>query len=369
MVNLSRIDKDVYKSLGFKNKSIGQTMIKEVLRTKVTNFKTVPALILHLKPRISNLINLGFDVNDKKLNKQLKSIKKISKKVDKELEEGNKNVEKIFVKWEQEFIIDDNKFRHVSGKIKVKEIYYAKENKTYVYHVEYEGSNTYRGSKESVIEQFKKEMFDKHNFMEASPNKEHIVEEIIITSIVEKESTTILKEDNAMKNATPLMYNCIDEYQEFLQKTGTCVVDNFIGMYGQELKLTRDKFIDMCKEYYNNKNQCWRVEHGITPQCVNSICQKYDITHYCLDVHKSIIIKNISKNRNHKSLIYFSVNNHMYLILDSEMRKSLVETVKEKENWNTSLLSDDVDEKTNIYDDYDIIENPKTFFTETKNTI
>jgi hypothetical protein len=172
-----------------------------------------------------------------------------------------------------------------------------------------------------------------------------------------------------MKNVTPLMYNCIDEYQEFLQNTGTCVVDNFIGMYGEELKISRDKFIDMCKEYYNNKNQCWSVEHGITPQCVNSICEKYDITHYCLDVHKSIIIKNLSTNQNHKALIYFSVNNHMYLIMDDVMRKSLVETVKEKENWNTSLLSDEVEEKTNVYDDYDIIENPKTFFTETKNTI
>jgi hypothetical protein len=46
--------------------------------------------------------------------------------------------------------------------------------------------------------------------MEASPEKEHIVEEIIITSIVEKESTTVPKEDNAMKNATPLMYlSCV----------------------------------------------------------------------------------------------------------------------------------------------------------------
>ncbi len=59
----------------------------------------------------------------------------------------------------------------------------------------------------------------------------------------------------------------------------------------------------------------------------------------------------------------------MYLIMDDVMRKSLVETVKEKENWNTSLLSDEVEEKTNVYDDYDIVENPKTFFTETKNTI
>jgi 5-methylcytosine-specific restriction endonuclease McrA len=366
MVNLSRIDKNVYKSLGFKNKSIGQTMIKEVLQAKVTNYKTVPALVEHLKPRIRNLVNLGFDINDKKLNKQIKGIKKISKKIDKELEEGNKNAEKIFVKWEQEF---NNKIRYVTGKIKVKEIYYAREDKTYIYYQEYEGSGTYKGNKESVIEQFKKEMFDKHDFMEASPEKEHNVQEIIITSIVEKQSTSVPKEDNAMKNATPLMYNCIDEYQEFLQNTGTCVVDNFIGMYGEKLKLSRDKFIDMCKEYYNNKNQCWSVEHGITPQCVNSICEKYDITHYCLDIHKSVIIKSLSKNQNHKALIYFSVNNHMYLILDSEMRKSLVETVKEKENFNTSLLSDEVEEKTNIYDDYDIIENPTTFFTETKNTI
>jgi len=83
MVNLSRIDKNVYKSLGFKNKSIGQTMIKEVLQTKVTKYKTIPVLLQHIKPRISNLVNLGFDINDKKLYKQLKNIKKLSKNIDK----------------------------------------------------------------------------------------------------------------------------------------------------------------------------------------------------------------------------------------------------------------------------------------------
>jgi hypothetical protein len=143
MVNLSTIDKNVYKSLGFKNKSIGQTMIKEVLQTKVTNFKTIPALVQHLKPRIRNLINLGFDINDKKLNKQLKSIKNISKKIEK-LDINNKDVEKIFVKWEEE---SNNKIRYVTGKIKVKEIYYAREDKTYIYYQEYDGSNTYRGQK------------------------------------------------------------------------------------------------------------------------------------------------------------------------------------------------------------------------------
>ena len=28
------------------------------------------------------------------------------------------------------------------------------------------------------------------------------------------------------------MYNYIDEYKDYLQDTGTCVIDNFIGMYG-----------------------------------------------------------------------------------------------------------------------------------------
>jgi hypothetical protein len=113
-------------------------MIKEVLQTKVTNFKTIPALVQHLKPRIRNLINLGFDINDKKLNKQLKSIKNISKKIEK-LDINNKDVEKYICKWEEE---SNNKIRYVTGKIKVKEIYYAREDKTYVYYQEYDGSNT-----------------------------------------------------------------------------------------------------------------------------------------------------------------------------------------------------------------------------------
>jgi len=373
MVNLRKIDSSTYKALGFKSKTIGQTMIKEVFKTKVDKFETVAALVQHLQPKISELLRLGFDVNDKKLNKQLRKLKSLSKKVDKldkKIDVDSTNVEKIFEQWNNEF---NNKIRYVTGDIKTKEVYTTNETygrlKTYEYPSTITDSGTYKGSRESVIEQFKNEMTDKHNRLEPSPDKETVVLEITITSIVELQETQIKQEDNAMKNATALMYNCIDEYQEYLQNTGTCVVDNFIGMYGTKLKLTRDKFIDLCKEHYKNKNQYWSLENGISPQCVNSICQKYDISHYCLDVHKSVIIKSLSKNQKHKALIYFSVNNHMYLIMDDVMRKSLVETVKEKENFNTSLLSNEVEEQTNIFDDYDIVENPKTFFTEKKNTI
>jgi hypothetical protein len=44
MINLSTIDKNVYKSLGLKNKSFGKTMIKEVLQTKVESYGTPVAV-------------------------------------------------------------------------------------------------------------------------------------------------------------------------------------------------------------------------------------------------------------------------------------------------------------------------------------
>ena len=79
----------------------------------------------------------------------------------------------------------------------------------------------------------------------------------------------------------------------FLQNNGTCVIDNFIGMYGEKLKITRDNFIDMCKGYYQQYNINWMVDNGISPKCVSSICEKYDIAHYAFDVKKSCFIKNI----------------------------------------------------------------------------
>jgi hypothetical protein len=143
-------------------------------------------------------------------------------------------------------------------------------------------------------------------------------------------------------------------------------------MYGLELKITREKFIDMCQEYYNQYNFNWTVENGISPRCVNSICEKYDIAHYVFDISKKCFIKNISNNRNHKALIYFAVNNHMYLIVEDAVRKSLVEKTKVKESFSTSLLENEEErENKNIYDTYNIIVNVNldSIFTESKDTI
>ncbi len=59
----------------------------------------------------------------------------------------------------------------------------------------------------------------------------------------------------------------------------------------------------------------------------------------------------------------------MYLIIDKDIRKSLIEQVKVKENFNTSLLSNDDNDNDNIFDTYNIIFNPGKLFMEDKDTI
>ena len=63
----------------------------------------------------------------------------------------------------------------------------------------------------------------------------------------------------------------------------------------------------------------WNEKDGIDAQCLQSFCEKNDISHYCYDVTNQCVIKNVSKNRNHQSLCYFCINEHMYLIKDETL--------------------------------------------------
>ena len=382
MVNLSSISKDTYKQLGFKNKSIAISFIKGVLQTKTTKYKTEQQLANHIKPKLNNLTSLGMNINDKTMYKNLKTIKQSEKSIQKINKNMNKidkdKINEIIAKWDREI---NTKKWNVSGKIKIKVTYHShswqfqndgaakKRKKEYNYDKEEIESITLKGTKEEGIEEFKRYAFEKYERIDPSPGVEYKIESIEIMSIFELSNTATKQADMLMKNSSQLIYNCIDEYKDYLENTGTCVIDNFIGMYGKELKITRDKFIEMCNDYYKQNNTIWSQEYGVSPNCVNSICEKYDITHYAFDVNKSCFIKNICNNRNHRSLIYFAINNHMYLILDDVMRKSLVEKVKVKENFNTSMLSNDDNEKDNIFDTYNIVVNPTEFFTEDKDTI
>ena len=73
-------------------------------------------------------------------------------------------------------------------------------------------------------------------------------------SILDVNDEIILTEIKYMKmkqlGTDVLNYDYVKEYKEFLQtdqKFGTCVIDNFIGIYGEKLKITRDQLINIIK--------------------------------------------------------------------------------------------------------------------------
>ena len=135
-----------------------------------------------------------------------------------------------------------------------------------------------------------------------------------------------------MKYAEHVDYTFTNEDNQFLitdksKSTGTCVIDNFIGLYVEELKLTRGDFIKLHQDYYKNvfvtssdlddgvaSNDSWRLEDGITSIFLEHVCKLYDISHYAYDINNECFMKYVSKNINHASLIYYDIKNHMYLV-------------------------------------------------------
>jgi len=351
MVVLSKLTTDFYKSLGFKNRTTGINFTKYVLQATANKYKTEEDFKKFLKPKISNLSSLGIDINDKKSSNTFKILKDIKKSESKKGKKKQEEIEKKIKDLENSLKKHMSKPQtwHISGTIKIKEKYnkVSKTGREYIYYKEERDGVIHKGTKDEAIDVFRKSMIQKYERIDPSPNIIYTVESMDINSITQVDDNVTKKEDMPMKNASQLNYNIIDEYKDFLQNTGTCVIDNFIGMYGEELKITRDNFTCLVKEYYKQFNINWTVDDGISPRCVNSICEKYDISHYAFDISKKCFVKNISKNKNHKALIYFAVNNHMYLILEGAVRKSLVEKTKVKESFNTSLLENE-EEKEDI---------------------
>ncbi len=109
-----------------------------------------------------------------------------------------------------------------------------------------------------------------------------------IGSITQVNESGTSREDMPVKIQLNQIIILLVNTRFFYKNNGTCVIDTFIGMYGQEPKVTKEKFIDMCQEYYNQYNFNRIVENGISPRCVDLICEQYDIAHYVFDISKII---------------------------------------------------------------------------------
>ena len=388
-LNFSRKDFKKSNALesGFKTKALALKFWKTTPKNKLSNFNSVDELTDYIKTQKDKLENIGIDVNSKRkprLTKDKMKNKKIAQALEAKLKQyDEKNKVKKF---------------HLTAEIQRK-ITYTKTNtktktqKQYEYaHDSLLDSRVIEATSEAEARKIMaaeiEQAFEQDEYSGAAKYSIDAIE--FIDTVNESTLKTQHPSQMKMKQATHINYSFTNEEKKFLNEKstwGTCVIDNFVGMYGKELKLTRDDFIKLHQEYYgtfsdtaHEGNEAWKKIHGdtylecakitfgkqikeydswrlfdgITPLFLEYICKKYDISHYAYDITNKCFMKYISKNRNHPALVYYAINDHMYLVKE-EYKKSLVAKAKEEHNINTSLLEGR--EKVNPFDDMKIIEN------------
>jgi len=87
MVQISRLTKNDINQTGFKNRSITDNFMKEVLNKKTRDFKKKEDLINTLKKEYTKMKNFGIDLNENsQIDKKIKKIGKTTNKAKGELE-------------------------------------------------------------------------------------------------------------------------------------------------------------------------------------------------------------------------------------------------------------------------------------------
>lgn len=165
----------------------------------------------------------------------------------------------------------------------------------------------------------------------------------------QQSSTLVASERMYFASVKNLNYDYVKECKDFLDTTNNmCVIHNIVGYLG----INKDRLIEKVKSFYN-KN--WSETDGIDSNCVQYLAQYFDFSMYAFDVTNHVFIKHVSKSRNLKTLAYFSINKHMYLITDKALIKSMSERSKEiNDKINTSMFQNEYEIK-NIYSMFPIV--------------
>ena len=74
--------------------------------------------------------------------------------------------------------------------------------------------------------------------------------EFIEGHVVEEEMTTRDTKNMPLRQSSTIDYNFTIQETKYLSDENTCVIDNLIGLYGKELKMNREKLIELNKEFH-----------------------------------------------------------------------------------------------------------------------
>ena len=360
-----------FKDRGFKSKESALTFLTEILDKKVTDFKNSPELLNYIEKKRNQFLDIGVDVV--KTEKIIKKGERQQKKFEKSLNKTKNILDKVEAK------LPIKKY-HITAEIHRNATYTPKNGKIY----DYKGKDKILDSRiiEARTEQGAQEIMNAliHEDFDTGERNYLINYDVnnieFLDSVNESSLTSQHPSEMPMRQVGHVQYSFTNEETKFLNDTNTCAIDNFIGVYGETLKMTRDDLIKLNKTFhYNNyedeeeiesnlgdmiinpKYKEYILEDSFTPLFFEYICKEYDIAHYAYDIDNNCFMKATSKNRNHPAVCYYAINNHMYLVKDTKAIKSLIERAKDQEHkFNTSLLEFEV--PVNKFSRLPVYENP-----------
>ena len=181
------------------------------------------------------------------------------------------------------------------------------------------------------------------------------IDEVEVNSLVSAKPETMF-----LKSASPINYIWTKEEIKFLKSDGHCVEDNILGIYSPIIKkLTKEKIITLANEFYDIQNYKNRTPAiGYSSECILYICKYFNIPMYAFDIMNNCFMKYIlpHEKKNYPVLYFYAINNHMYLVKDSDKCKCLTERAKtNNKSFDTSLM--EKDEAINYFLDLPIYEN------------
>lgn len=158
--------------------------------------------------------------------------------------------------------------------------------------------------------------------------------------------------DSLMKYVNPLTYEFIPNDITMLKHDNFCVVDQLEELYGKQLKkFRRENLINLIIQEEKNysldlKLNDWTIDQGVRARTINTILRKSDISFYAYDITKQCFDKFVSVNKNYKPLVYYSVNQHMYIINNNKIVKSLIEKSKNDLKIKSDMIEEYIKEES-----------------------
>ena len=160
-----------------------------------------------------------------------------------------------------------------------------------------------------------------------------------------------------MRRAMPIDYKFIENVDLNIPTVdGQCVEEFLLNTYKNKIpSLTIEKIKEITKlaeeEHEEDKK-------GMSIYNVQQFCDKYNISHYALDINQKLIHKKIGSSRNYPALIYYMISEHLYPVKCKKTRDSIIKKLSEKSDIAKTQLTD------KSFDDSETIERFKLPYFE-----